>query len=144
MVVRKFNGEKYMKNKFVFLISLAILFVSILGCSYYNPLEGSSNSAANDNRALSNKAIDSNVSEQKVGVPECDELFESFAQQYRAAPEDDFVTKAARDLAIGAIREQLMQKLEEHRGDKEAMRRDCREIKTQLDRYKTEESNKQQ
>jgi hypothetical protein len=133
-----------MKNKFVFLISLAILFVSVLGCSYYNPLESSSNSAGNDNRTLSNKAIDSNVGGEKVGVPECDELFENFAQQYRASPEDDFVTKAARDLAIGAIREQLMQKLEEHRGDKEAMRRDCREIKTQLDKFRTEGTNKQQ
>ena len=133
-----------MKNKFVFLISLAILFVAVIGCSYYNPLQSDSNSATTGgNRTLSNQTADANaVGIERVGVPECDELFENFARQYRASPEDDFVTKAARDLAIGAIREQLMQKLEEHRGDKEAMRRDCREIKTQLDRFNTQETNK--
>lgn len=126
-----------MKNKFVFLISLTILFVSVSGCGNYNPLPGSSNSSTTNGNS-SNQTVNANV-----GVPECDELFELFAQQYRAAPKDDFVTKAARDLAIGAIRDQLMQKLEKNRGNKEAMRGDCREIKTQLDKFTVPQSNRQ-
>ena len=67
-----------MKNKFVFLISFAILFVSVLGCSYYNPLESDSNSGVTDNRTLSDKAIDSTLGRETIGVPECDEYVEKY------------------------------------------------------------------
>ncbi len=130
-----------MKNKFVFLISLAILFVSVLGCSYYNPLESSSNSATNDNRTMSDKAIDSTVGGEKIGVPECDEIVDFFAEQAKS-PDDDFITKAAREYAIGKIRESFKQSIEEHKGDKTAMAKECREFKTQLDKFKAEEVNK--
>jgi len=131
-----------MKNKFVFLISLAILFVSVLGCSYYNPLESSSNSATNDNRTMSDKAIDSTVGGEKIGVPECDEIVDFFAEQAKS-PDDDFITKAAREYAIGKIRESFKQSIEEHKGDKQMMAKECREFKTQLDKFKAEEGNKQ-
>jgi len=130
-----------MKNKFVFLISLTILFVAVLGCSYYNPLQSNSNSAANDNRTLSDKAIDSTVGGEKIGVPECDEIVDFFADQAKS-PDDDFITKAAREYAVGKIRESFKQSMEEHKGDKTAMAKECREFKTQLDKFKTEETNK--
>ena len=130
-----------MKNKFVFLISLTILFVAVLGCSYYNPLQSNSNSAANDNRTLSDKTIDSTVGGEKIGVPECDEIVDFFADQAKS-PDDDFITKAAREYAVGKIRESFKQSMEEHKGDKTAMAKECREFKTQLDKFKTEETNK--
>ena len=127
-----------MKNKFASLISLAVLFVSILGCSYYNPLEGGSNSA-NDNRTLSDKTIDATIGKEKIGVPECDEIVDFFADQTKSA-DDDFITKAAREYALNQIRESFKQSMEEHKGDKTAMAKDCREIKTQLDKFKTEDN----
>ena len=130
-----------MKNKFIFLVSLAILIISALGCSFYNPLESSSNSAANDNRTLSDKAIDSTVGGEKIGVPECDEIIDFFAEQAKS-PDDDFVTKAACEYAIGKIRESFKQSIEEHKGDKTAMAKECREFKTQLDKFKAEEDSK--
>jgi len=131
-----------MKNKFVLLITLAILFVSVLGCSYYNPLEGSSNSASNDNRTLSDKAIDSTIGEEKLGIPECDEIFDFFAEQTKSK-DDDFITKAAREYALNAIRESFKQSIEEHKGDKTAMAKECRKFKTQVDKFKAEEEVKQ-
>jgi hypothetical protein len=130
-----------MKNKFVFLTSLVILFISVLGCSYYNPLQGNSNTAVNDNRTISDKAIDSTIGEQKIGVPECDEIIDFFAEQYKS-PDDDFITKAAREFALNQLRDSFKKSLEEHKGDKVAMAKNCREFKTQLDKYKTEEANK--
>ena len=127
-----------MKNKFASLISLAVLFVSILGCSYYNPLDGSSNSA-DDNRTLSDKTIDATIGKEKIGVPECDEIVDFFADQTKSA-DDDFITKAAREYALNQIRESFKQSMEEHKGDKTAMAKDCREIKTQLDKFKTEDN----
>lgn len=129
-----------MKNKFVFLVSLAVLFISVLGCSYYNPLEGSSNSAANDNRTLSDKAIDSTIGNEKIGVPECDEIFNFFADQTKS-PDDDFVTRAAREYALNKIRERLKQSIQEHQGDTAAMARECRKFKTELDKFKAQENN---
>ena len=131
-----------MKNKFVLLITLAILFVSVLGCSYYNPLEGSSNSASNDNRTLSDKAIDSTIGEEKLGIPECDEIFDFFAEQTKSK-DDDFITKAAREYALNTIRERFKQSIEEHKGDKTAMAKECRKFKTQVDKFKAEEEVKQ-
>ena len=132
-----------MKNKFVLLISLAILFVVALGCSYYNPLESNSNSATNDNRTLSDKAIDSTVGGEKIGVPECDEIVDFFSDQAKS-PDDDFVTKAAREYAVGKIRESFKQSIEEHKGDKKTLAKECRDFKVQLDKFKSEESNKKQ
>jgi len=131
-----------MKNKFIFAISLAILFVCILGCRFYNPLESSSNSAASDNRTLSDKAIDSTVGGEKIGVPECDAVFDFFADQAKS-PDDDFVTKATREFFFNKIRESFRQSLEENKNDKEQMAKDCREYKNQLDKFKAEEDNKQ-
>ena len=131
-----------MKNKFIFSVSLAVLFVSVLGCSFYNPLESSSNSSGGDNRTLSDKAIDSTIGEGKIGVPECDEVIDFFADQGKS-PDDDFVTKAARGYALNKIRESFKQSIEENKGDTASMAKECREFKTQLDKYKAEENNKQ-
>ena len=132
-----------MKNKFIFTVSLAVLFVCILGCSFYNPLESSSNTTTNDNRTLSDKAIDSTVGEEgKIGVPECDEIVDFFADQSKSTDEG-FVTKAAREYALNKIRESFKQSIEEHKGDKAAMAKECRQFKTQLDRFKAEEDRKQ-
>jgi len=132
-----------MKNKFVLSVSTAVILFSVLGCSFYNPLESGSNSAANDNRTLSDKAIDSTVGEEgKIGVPECDEVIDFFADQSKS-PDDDFVTKAAREFALNKIRESFKQSIEEHKGDKAAMAKECREFKTQLDKFKAEDNSKQ-
>ena len=130
-----------MKNKFVFLISLTILFVVVLGCSYYNPLQGSSNTATNDNRTMSDKAIDSTVGGEKIGVPECDAVVDFFADQAKSA-DDDFVTKATREYFVNKIRESFRQSIEENKNDKEKMAKECKKYKDQLDKFKAEEDSK--
>lgn len=126
-----------MQNKFAFLAVCAILFLTVLGCSYYNPLGGGSNSSNADNRTLSDKTIDSTIGKEKIGVPECDEIVDFFGDQTKSA-DDDFVTKAAREFALNQIRDSFKQSMEKHKGDKTAMAKDCREIKTHLDKFKSE------
>lgn len=132
-----------MKNKYALSFSFAVLFISVLGCSYYNPLESSSNSTANDNRTLSDKAIDSTVGRGKIGVPECDEIIDFFGDQAKSA-DDDFVTRAAREYALNQIRDRFKQSMEENKNDKAAMAKNCREFKTQLDKFKTESNSNSQ
>ncbi len=67
-----------MKNKSILPFTISVLLITILGCSYYNPLQGSSNS---NDKSLSEKTIDSTVGLDKVGIPECDELIEDLANQ---------------------------------------------------------------
>lgn len=138
-----------MKNKFVLLIASLTLFLSIFGCSYYNPLESSSNSSRNSNsqtsksndKSLSDKAIDSTVGKEKIGIPECDEVVDFFAEQAKSE-DDNFATKAAREYALNAIRESFKQSIEENKNDKDRMARECRKFKDQLDKYKAGEDKK--
>jgi hypothetical protein len=56
---------------------------------------------------------------------------------------DSFVTQAGKRIAINKVRENLKQKIEENKTDKAKLAKDCREYKTQIDKFKTqEESNK--
>jgi hypothetical protein len=133
-----------MKNKFVFVISLAILLISVLGCRFYNPLAGSSDNSANSsNKTLSDKAIDSTVGGEKIGIPECDEVVDFFSEQAKS-PDDNFVTKATREYFFNSIRESFKQSIEENKNDKEKMAKECRKYKDQLDKFKAEEESKKQ
>jgi len=132
-----------MKNKTILFISFAVLLVSVLGCSFYNPLESSSgNTSTNDsNKTLTDKAIDSTVGGEKIGIPECDEIIDFFAKQSES-PDDDYFTKAARQYALNKIRESFKQTIEENKGDTVKTAKECREFKTELDKFKAEEDSK--
>lgn len=132
-----------MKNKTVSIFALFLLLLSVIGCSFYNPLASGSGANGNDNRSLSDKAIDSTVGEEKIGVPECDEIVDFFSAQSKSE-DDDFVTKAAREYALNKVRESFRQSIEENKGDKASMAKECRKFKVQLDKYKAEEDAKKQ
>ncbi len=142
---------KNMKNKFVLLFTLTLLLISALSCSYYNPLESRSDTPKNKNsqtaksedESLSDKAIDSTVGEEKIGVPECDEIIDFFADQSKSE-DDNFVTKAARQYALNKVRESFKQSIEENKGDTAKMAKECRKFKTQLDKFKAEDDRKKQ
>ncbi len=133
-----------MKNKFTFAAAIFVLIVSVLGCSFYNPLQSDAETSANSNKQFdsSNKSSsDSALGEEKIGVPECDEILEFFVRQ-TDSPDDNFVTKAAKGYALNKIRESFKRTIEEAKGDTAKMAKECREFKTQLDKYKAEEENK--
>ena len=72
-----------MKNKNVFLTVFLIFLISILGCRFYNPVSESPNenvSTTPKNKDLSDKVIDKTVGEERIGVPECDELLDFFGR----------------------------------------------------------------
>jgi len=140
-----------MKNNFVLLFTFTVLLISALSCSFYNPLESRSDAPKNKNsqttksedESLSDKAINSTVGEEKIGVPECDEIIDFFADQSKSE-DDDFVTKAARQYALNKVRESFRQSIEENKGDTAKMAKECRKFKMQLDKYKAESDRRQQ
>ncbi len=127
-----------MKNKLNVIVVFSILLILVLGCSFYNPLSDSSNSGnsqTSQNKSWSDQAVDSTVGEEKIGIPECDEIIEFFAEQSKSEDEN-FLTKAARGYAMNKIRESFRQSIEKNQGDTAKMVKECREFKVQLDKYK--------
>lgn len=133
-----------MKNKRVILIVCLIFLSSILGCRFYNPLSKSSdesNSAKPRNKDVSERVIDKTVGEERIGVPECDELLDFFADQTRTK-DDNYIVKATREFYFNKIRESIRKDLEENKDNpnkKAEMAKNCRDYKAQLDKYKAEE-----
>jgi hypothetical protein len=124
-----------MKNKLNLTATLLILLTLIIGCSSYNPLSDSSDSGGAQNKDLSERAIDSTIGEEKIGVAECDEIIDFFAEQAKSE-DDDFVTKAARGYAMNKIREGFKRSIEENKGDTVKMAKECKSFKRELDKYK--------
>lgn len=134
-----------MKNKSIVLSVLATLLTVVLGCGWIERAE-KTNDAANQaiaggaaNKTLTDTAIETAVGNEKIGVPECDDLLEHFAA-VTESPDDDYVTKATRQFVLSKIRENVKRSIEENKNDKTQMAKDCREYRKQLDKFKTEES----
>ena len=139
-----------MKTKFCLMLIFLVLLVSVAACRFYNPLKGGSVSenrnsptSKSDDKSTPEKTIDSTDDEDKIGIPECDEVIDFFAEQAKSK-DDNYVTKAAREYALNKVRESFKQSIEENKGDPAKMAKECRDFKKQLDKYKAEEdSNKQ-
>ena len=124
-----------MRNK---LFLLAIILVGGLGCGLADRVqkavsESESNSAANvnANKTLTDKAVDTAVGEQKIGIPECDEALDILTAQAEN-PDDNFVTKAIKKTALNTFRDQLKQSLEDNKTDKKEVAKFCREFRDNM------------
>jgi hypothetical protein len=137
-----------MKNKIITLLVLSILLTIVVGCSFSENLEktiSGTNEAnsSNANKSLTDRAIETAVGDEKIGVPECDDLLERFAD-IAQAPDDNYVSKGTRQYVLSKIRENIKRSIEENKNDKTQMAKDCKEYRGQLDKFKSqEETNKQ-
>lgn len=139
-----------MNNKIIIGILAAILLTITLGCGSSESIvekAGSGTNGANSNGAsnktLGDRAIETAVGDEKIGVPECDELMENLARLSHS-PDDSYVTKAARQYALNKIRESIKTSIEQNKNDKTQMSKECREYRAQLDKFKAEDTaNKQ-
>jgi hypothetical protein len=143
-----------MKNKNIFVVITFSLLLSVLGCSWWNPLASKpesnrSNTATKDNKAspapkektLEDKAIDTVVGEEKIGIPECDELVDSIAKESESQ-DDGYGAKAIRGYFMNKIRESVRKSIEENKNEPAKLAKECKEFKEQLDKYKAEEEKK--
>ncbi len=133
-----------MANK---ILLLAILIFIGLGCGIADRVrratEGESNSVANTsaNKTLTDKAVDTAVGEQKVGIPECDEALEILYVQAND-PNDNFLVKAGKKTALNAFRDQLKKSLDQNNANKTDVAEFCKDFRDNLnDAIKEENSN---
>ena len=122
-----------MKNTVTFILVIAIIANVGLGCS----LVGRASERSEENKTLKDKAIDIAVGDEKIGVPECDEVMDFFNKEM-SNPDDDFVTKAVKATALKKFKEKFREAIEENKTDKVELAKTCREFKSNLEIYKAE------
>ncbi len=139
-----------MKNGFGLTCAFSILLISTLGCSFYNPLAGSSdapknnsNSANTGDKSLTDQTIESTVGGTTTGVAECDELLDSISESSKNQ-NDDYVSKATREFFLNRIRDSVRKSIEENKGDKVETAKNCADYKKQLVKFKAEEDSKKE
>jgi hypothetical protein len=125
-----------MKNKLAFLLVLAIFVFIALGCSMISDQVQKSVSGdkpnSNDNRSITDKAVDDTTDTETTGVPECDEVFKLFADQSKTK-DDNWATRATRNFVLSQIKKQFKQSIDDNKDDKKQMATKCTEYKKQLE-----------
>ncbi len=132
-----------MKNKFAIILAISLLLASILGCSKINPF--TDKARANDNQAsnktVSDTVLDKTVEDEIIGIPECDEVMTMLTAEANN-PDDNFVIKAGKAVFFNKIRDGIKKSIEEHKGDKAELAKNCKAFKGQLNKYKAMDEDK--
>ena len=133
-----------MKNALTLLLTISILMAVGIGCGVVKRVSGGSSEAnpSNNNKTLTDKAVDITVGDEKTGIPECDEVMDFFRHE-ADNPDDNYVTKAVKATVLNKIKESFRKSIEENKTDKVEMAKQCRDFKVQLEKYKAEEESKQ-
>src|SRR5687768_11326024 len=126
-----------MKNKYTLILALTVLVLSVLGCGLISSTEKSTSNTAS-NKTLTDKALDTAVGEEKIGIPECDEVMDLLGS-YADDPNDGYVVKAGKRLFVNKIRETIKRSIEENKGDKAELAKNCRDAKIELEKAKAEQ-----
>ena len=129
-----------MKNTIFASLALTILLLTVLGCSSINPFADKAGQN-NSNKTLTDKAVDTAVGEEKIGIPECDEVINAITSELNN-PDDNFITKAGKAVVLNKIKESIKSSVEKNKGDKAEIAKNCREFKTELDKFKSEQDAK--
>lgn len=135
-----------MKSKLTLTFVAAIILAVGLGCGFIDQVQkevtgsGENGSTTNSNKTIADKAVDVAVGQEKIGVPECDEVMDFFEAEANN-PDDDFVTKAVKTTVLNKMKEQFRKSLEENKTNKAEMAKTCKDFKANLEKYK-EDQNK--
>ena len=126
-----------MKNKLVLCTALLVLLVAALGCGSLNPF-GSKEKPGTKPSANA-------LGDQRIGVPECDEVFDMMTEEANN-PDDNYIIKTAKALFFDQIREQIRKAIEDSKkGNSNATAnivKTCTDAKEKLLKYKAEQEQK--
>lgn len=128
-----------MKNKFAITLVGTLLLAAVLGCGM-NPFSGKG-TTTNSNKSLTDKGVDTVVGDEKIGVPECDEVMDMLTAEMNN-PDDNFVVKAGKQMVLNKIKQSIKDSVEKNKNDKTELAKNCKEFKKELDKYKAEEDKK--
>lgn len=142
-----------MKNKTILIFAVSILFIFILGCGITDSIKNSfggdrtnSNSSAptkptGENDTPENPEVSEIPDEEKIGIPECDEVFEMLTEQMKPKDDESYITKATRQTILNSMRDSFKEGIKNEK-DKEKVALNCKKYLEQLKKYKAEEDAK--
>ncbi len=145
---------RQMKNKTILIFAVSIIFLFILGCGITDSIKKSiGGEQTNANSTAPTKPTDENdkpenpevtgttPDEEKIGIPECDEVFEMLTEQMKPKEDETYITKATRQTILNSIRDSFKESIKNEK-DKEKLTRNCKKYLEQLKKYKAEEDAK--
>ena len=134
------------------LFLLAIILAGTLGCGIMERVRESRSNTANtaaadSNKTITDRAVDSAVGSSRIGIPECDEVMD-LVQAELDNSDDNFVTKAVKATVLNRIKDGIREGVEKNRNsnskkDVEEMGKTCGEFRKQFDKYKSEQQAKE-
>jgi len=128
-----------MKNKSTYFTILLVVLSVGLGCGISEQIQkqvtDNSNAVNADNKTVVDNAVDTAVSGEKIGVQECDELYDYVGDLVTKGENENFATKAARQYFLNRIREQVKTSIEQNKNDKVQMAKDCKDYRRQIDAF---------
>lgn len=129
-----------MKNKFSLLFVLPLVIFVAAGCGLMEKTEkktsDNSNTAIvtnNDNKSLTDRAIEEAADGETTGVPECDEAIK-FVNEQLKNPDDNWVTKGAKDYLAGQIKRKIKESILENQTDKKEAAKQCADAKKSFEK----------
>jgi len=128
-----------MKNSSYLALASLLLTAFILGCNLSERMEnavGRSNSttganSSTANRSITERAMDTAVGEEMIGIPECDDALELLAGQ-ASDPDDGVITQALKKTALNKFRAEVKRRLDEKKANPEDTAKFCREFASTL------------
>ena len=138
-----------MKNKSIIFAVLLITLTIGLGCGISDKVQkavngtNNANAANADNKTIAEKAVDTAFGEEKIGVQECDELYDYIAGLITKSENEDYLARAARQYFLNRIREQIKATVEQNKNDKAQMAKDCKEYRRRIDSFINQQSSNQ-
>ena len=136
-----------MKNVAGLILTVAVIISAGLGCSISSAAKrvtgGSPEATPSDggNKTVTDRAVDITVGDEKIGIPECDEVVDFFRNEANS-PDDNYITKAIKATILNKIKDSFKKAIEENKTDKVELAKQCREFKKELEKYKAEEESK--
>ena len=120
-------------------VVLAALLAFSTGCSFSKP--STPNGKTNNNQTLTDTALDTAIPDAAVGIPECDEILKTLADQANN-PGDNFAQKTAKRLFANKVKDGIKRTIDEHKGDKAEIAKTCKAFKVQIQRFRELEGEK--
>ena len=121
-----------MKSTVTLTLATVILAFAVLGCGF-NPFGGKTQSNTASNKSLTDQGVDTVIGEEKIGVPECDEVMNMLTAEMNN-PDYNFVVNAGKGLVLNRIK----QGIEKNKKDKVELAKTCKEFRKELDKAKAE------
>lgn len=127
-----------MRSSINSVLAVSLVCVVGLGCNMSEKIDsamGNANAANKSNanankpeKSLTQKAMESAVGEEKVGIPACDEALEMLAEQ-ASNPDDNVIVQAGKKTALNRFRTEIRNRLEQKKANRDDVEKFCRDFR---------------